>query len=255
MIRLLEKADLSPIARVALTSYIKERPEGMRVSRKSYDDWRSKAGDPLLPSYHSLEATQPNVGGLFNELADACSRSYRESAVSTLAKSVKLFHEATTSTRIRDYNEWRKYRLSEHGETHPSPSLDTRGVRWSDVLETAGIHVDDLSLKRKPDMERTLLSLAYFIEQNTRLSSSSYTTWRDRVCSSRSDKSRHPISRTALLNTLGPTWGNALLSMGIDNHLRERIQRGEVRIQFHLEDGRLVPSSSGGYKFDILRAK
>lgn len=255
MIQLLDKADLSPIARIALTSYIQEKPKGMRVSRKSYDDWRSSAGDPLLPSYHSLEVTQPNVGSLFDELADESSRAYRETAVFTLAQSVKRFHEVTGSTRIRDYNEWRKFRLAEYGESHPSPSLDTRGIRWGDVLETAGIHIEGDGRKRKPDMERTLFSLAYFIEQNTRLSSSAYMTWRDRINSARSNKSQRPISLTALLNTLGPSWGEALLSMGVDHDLRGRINKGEVRVEFHLEGGQLVPSPSGGYKFDVLRIK
>lgn len=252
MIQLLDKAELSPIARIALTTYIQQKPEGMRVSRKSYEDWRSTAGDPLLPSYHLLESTQPNVGSLFNDLADESSRMKRQNSVSVLCESVKRFHSHTGSKRIREYNEWRKYRLSEYGESHPAPSLDTRGIRWGDVLEMAGLGSIDRT--RKPDMERTVNSLASFIEQNQVLTSSAYMAWRDRVSLSRSTKSERPISLTALLKTLGPSWGDVLLSMGIGPELRKRIKQGEVRIEFHLENGQLVPSSSGGYRFDTLRA-
>lgn len=251
MIQLLDKAELSPIARIALTTYIQQKPEGMRVSRKSYEDWRSSAGDPLLPSYHSLESTQPNVGSLFNDLADESSRMNRQYSVFLLCESVKRFHSHTGSKRIREYNEWRKYRLSEYGESHPAPSLDTRGIRWGDVLEMAGLGSIDRT--RKPDMERTVNSLASFIEQNQVLTSSAYMAWRDKTTLLR-PKSDRPISLTALLNTLGPSWGEALLAMGIDADLRKRIKLGKVRVEFHLEDGQLVPASSGGYRFDTLRA-
>lgn len=251
MIQLLDKAELSPIARIAITTYIQEKPDGMRVSRKSYEDWRHNAGDPLLPSYHSLESTQPNVGSLFNDLADESSRMNRQNAVFSLCQSVKRFHSHTGSKRIREYNEWRKFRLSEYGENHPAPSLDTRGIRWGDVLEMAGLGAVDRT--RKPNIERTVNSLASFIEQNHILTSSAYMSWRDRIIPLR-NKTDKPISLTALLNTLGPSWSEALLAMGVDSELRKRIKQGKIRIEFHLKNGQLVPSSSGGYKFDTLRA-
>lgn len=252
MIQLLDKAELSPIARIALTTYIEEKPDGMRVSRKSYEDWRSAADDPLLPSYHSLETTQPNVGGLFNELADESSRMNRQNGVFTLCESVKRFHSHTGSKRIRDYNEWRKYRFSEYGENHPAPSLDTRGIRWADVLEVAGL--GKIDLKRKPNHDRAIRSMASFIEQNELLTSSAYISWRDRVALSNLNKSEKPVSITSLMRSLGSSWSEVLSSMGIDSELRKRIKQGKVRIEFHLEDGQLVPASSGGYRFDRLRA-
>lgn len=252
MIQLLDKVELSPIARIALTTYIQEKPQGIRISRKSYEDWRSSASDPLLPSYHLLETTQPNVGTLFNVLADESSRMNRESSVSALCDAVKRFHSHTGSKRIRDYNQWRKYRLTEFGENNPAPSLDAFDLRWADVLEMAGL--GKIDLKRKPNHDRAARSMASFIEQNQLLTSSSYMTWRDRVGLLSRNKSERPVSITALTRSLGPSWADVLSSMGIDPKLRKEIKQGKVRIEFHLENGQLVPASSGGYRFDTLRA-
>lgn len=253
MIHLLNEADLSPIARVALTSYLSDVPEGGRVSRKSYDSWRSEAEDPLLPSYHSLESTQPNVGSLFDRLADESSKSNRISGVFELCQSVKRFYEHTGSKRIRDYNQWRKYRLEEHGEAIPAPSLDTRGIKWADVLEQAGLGGVDRT--RPPETERALNALASFMENNMVFSSSAYKEWRREVINNRSSKSETPPSLTALLNTFGPSWSNVLSHMGIDPDVRKRVKRQDIRIEFCLEEGQLVPLSTGGFSFKEINLK
>ncbi|MBA4293784.1 hypothetical protein C0431_12550 [bacterium] len=253
MIQLLDNADLSPIARVALTSYLSDVPEGGRVSRKSYDIWRAQADDPLLPSYHSLESTQPGVGTLFDRLSDESSRTSKQSRVTSLCEAVKRFYEMTGSKRIRDYNHWRKIRLEEYGETHPAPSLDTRGVRWADVLEQAGLGGVDRS--REPEVERCENSLASFLEQSAIYSSTAYKAWRKNVIESRSPLSEAPSSTTALLNAFGPSWTDVLAHMGIDPATRKRVKSKEVRIEFSLEDGQLVASPFGGYLYTEISAK
>lgn len=250
MIELLERIDLNPIARLAIEDFLSDVPEGSRVSRTSYEKWRNTKQDPFLPSYHLIETNHPEVPRLFDDLSDELLKTRRESSLSELILSVRLFHATTGSKRIKGYNEWRKDRLRNHSEDHPAPNLDLRGMKWADVLKAAGF--DGCDPLRTADIAHHELSVALFLEQTDSFTSYAYGRWYALERKKPTLPGFKPSSTTALVKHMGPTWKDVLLHMGADPSVIETLTLTDRRIRYEMRDGALVRDEHGRLLFKLV---
>lgn len=248
MTELLEHVELNPIARMAITDFLEEVPDGSRISRFAYDKWRSSKKDPFLPTYQMLETNHPEVPTLFNHLSDELVSKRRGDSLVELANSVKLFTEETGSKRIRAYNEWRVSRRETHGEEHPSPNLGARNMKWEDVLIAAGANGCD---PRASDLCKIQLCLARFMEESLSYTSYSYRQWHKQK-----KQETHPaldvFGLTSVMNHMGPTWEDVMAIMGFDLDTLTEIRRSTKRIRFTLTDGCLTRSETAGFLYQLV---